>query len=215
MKDELYKTLGETKCHELTMKSWSLWEMLELSESRKSTQVGGAVLEGIAKDFIREFLPAGIGLKSGLIFDPETRRMSPQIDAIIYRGAPLLEFTDVVVVEKGQVKAMVEVKSWIDTTAIFREKSGGSRDSNSGLASDFQRRRDFLPSGARYILFAFELYSASADAEVIERLKEVCHSYAIISRWTPKKEQKEGKEPWVYNFHSSVSRLIEWLRNLN
>ncbi len=189
--------------------------MLELSETRKSTQVGGAVPEGIAKDFIRELLPTGFGIKSGLVFDTETKKTSPQIDGIIYSGVPLLEYTDVVVVEKEQVKAMVEVKSWIDTTAIFGEKSGGSRDSNSGLASDFQRRRDFLPSGARYILFAFELYSASADAEVIERLKEVCHSYAIISRSTPKKEQKEGKEPWTYNFDNSVSRLIEWLRNLS
>jgi len=97
--EELYRTLGEAKCEELAKKSWSLWHMLELSETRKSAQVGGTVREGMARDFIKEFLPLGFGLKSGLIFDTNTKKMSPQIDAIIYKGAPLLEFTDVVVVE--------------------------------------------------------------------------------------------------------------------
>ncbi|GAG91542.1 unnamed protein product, partial [marine sediment metagenome] len=124
MENELYKTLGDAKCQELSKKSNTLWKMLELSESRKSTQIGGAVLEGIAKDFIREFLPAGFGLKSGLIFDAQNKRTSPQIDGIIYGGVALLEFSDVVVVEKEQVKAILEVKSWIDTPNIFGAKSG-------------------------------------------------------------------------------------------
>lgn len=85
--------------------------MLKLSETRKSSQVGGAVLEGIAKDFIREFLPAGFRLKSGLVFDAEKKKASPQCDAIIYKGVPLLDFADVVVMEKKQVKAIVEIKA--------------------------------------------------------------------------------------------------------
>jgi len=97
--EEPYRTLGEAKCEELAKKSWSLWHMLELSETRKSAQVGGVVLEGIAKDFIREFLPMGFGIKGGLVFDVESEKTSPQCDAIIYRGVPFLEFTDVVVVE--------------------------------------------------------------------------------------------------------------------
>ena len=52
--EELYRTLGYAKCVELSKKSNTLWEMLELSDTRKSTQIGGVVLEGIAKDFIRE-----------------------------------------------------------------------------------------------------------------------------------------------------------------
>jgi len=148
--EEVFEKLGKAKSHELTKKYDTLWEMLGRGGTRRSSQVGGAVLEGIARDFIREFFPAEFGLKSGLIFDPEAegKKMSPQIDAIIYKGTPLLEFTDVVVVEKELVKAIVEVKSWINTTVIFGEKSGSSRDLNSGLASDFQRRRDFLPSRA-------------------------------------------------------------------
>jgi len=97
--EELYRTLGYTKCVELSKKSSTLWEMLELSETRKSAQVGGTVREGMARDFIKEFLPLGFGLKSGLIFDTNTKKMSPQIDGIIYSGVPFLEFTDVVVVE--------------------------------------------------------------------------------------------------------------------
>jgi len=194
--EEIYRTLGEAKCEELAKKSWSLWHMLELSETRKSAQVGGAVLEGIAKDFIREFLPAGFGIKSGLVFDTETKNpMSPQIDGIIYSGAPLLEFTDVVVVEKEQVRAIMEIKSYINITNLFGKlKSDKSRDPNTYLADDFGRRRGFLPSGARYILFAFELSMELDDAKVIERLKEICNIYAIVLRWETKIEMKRGKK---------------------
>ncbi len=59
--EELYESLGKAKCQELDMKNESLWQMRGLSGTRKSTQVGGTVLEGIAKDFIREFLPGGFG----------------------------------------------------------------------------------------------------------------------------------------------------------
>ena len=215
MENELYKTLGDAKCQELSKKSNTLWKMLELSESRKSTQIGGAVLEGIAKDFIREFLPTGFGLKSGLIFDAQNRRTSPQIDGIIYGGVALLEFSDVVVVEKEQVKAILEVKSWLDTPDIFGVRSGKSRDSRTGLAYDFKRRTGFLPSGAKYILFTFELHSAYPDAQVTKRLGEICDFYAVILRREPMIERERGKEPWLYNFDNSVARLIEWLRNLS
>ena len=213
--EEFYRTLGKAKSGELTKKSESLWNMLVLSESRKSTQVGGAVLEGIAKDFIREFLPAGFGIKSGLVFDTQAKKMSPQIDGIIYRGVPLLEFTDVVVVEKEQVTAIVEVKSWIHATYLFGEKSGNYRDPNSGLAYDFKQRKDFLPAEARFMLFTFELHAGASDAEVTKRLKEVCDAYAVVIRREPKIEREQGKKDWEYNFDNSVSRLIEWLRNLS
>jgi len=213
--EELYKTLGDAKCQELSKKSNTLWEMLELSESRKNTQIGGAVLEGIAKDFIREFLPTGFGLKTGLVFDAQNKRTSPQIDGIIYGGVALLEFSDVVVVQKEQVKALLEVKSWLDTPNIFGLKSGKLRIANSGLGYDFNRRTDFLPPGAKYILFTFELHSAYPDAQVTKRLGEICDFYAVILRKEPMIERERGKEPRVYTFDNSVSRLIEWLRNLS
>lgn len=209
--EELYKALGYAKCVELSKKSRTFWEMLKLSESRKNAPVGGAVREGIAKDFIRELLPRGFGLKSGLIFDAKSKTISPQCDAIVYSGVPLLEFTDIVVVEKEQVKAAFEIKSWIDQPLIFGAKRQGTRNPNSRLAYGFKQMRNFLPAEARYILFAFSLSSSSPDAQVIERLKEVCDSYAIVLRWEPKREQK----PNIYNFDSSVSRLIKWLRNLS
>ncbi len=213
--EELYETLGYAKCVELSKKSRTFWEMLKLSDTRKNAPVGGAVREGIAKDFIRELLPPGFGLKSGLIFDATSKMISPQCDAIIYKGVPLLEFTDIVVVEKEQVKAIFEIKAYIDQTDIFGSKSGSTRNPNSGLALAFNKRKDFRPVAASYILFSFALHSGSTDAEVIKRLKEICDSYAIVLRWEPKIEQERGKEPAVYNFDNSVSRLIEWLRNLS
>ena len=177
--------------------------------------VRGAVFEGLARDFIREFLPVGFALKSGLIFDAKRKKTSPQCDAIIYKGVPLLEFTDVVVVEKEQVEAIVEIKGHIQRTEIFGRKSESTINPNTGLADDFRRRKDFLPEEAKYILLAFHLFSSSSDAEVIKRLKGVCDSYAVMIRWTPKKKQKEGEQRHNYNFDNSVSRLIEWLRNLS
>ena len=212
--EELYETLGYAKCAELTRKSRSLWDMLKLADTPKNAPVGGAMREGLARDFIRELLPAGFGLKSGLIFDAENKKASPQCDAIIYKGVPLLEFTDVVVVEKEQVKAIVEIKSFIDQTDIFGRKIQGTKDRkpNSGLSSAFRRRKEFLPAEAKYILFVFGLSSSSTDDEVIKRLNNrICDIYAIILRWEPKREQK----PNIYNFDNSVSRLIEWLRNLS
>jgi len=217
--EELYRTLGEAKCQELRKKELTLWQILELSkEGRKSTQVGGAVLEGIARDFIREFLPAGFGIKSGLVFDTQAKKMSPQIDGIIYSGVPLLEFTDVVVVEQEQVKAIVEIKSWIDTTAIFGDlinRETGNRDPYTELFKTFQKRKVFIPPNGKFILFAFNLNSGSSDAEVIERLKEVCDFYAIVTREKRKIDRERDKETWDYNFDNSVSRLIKWLRNLS
>ena len=215
MKKEMYKTLGEAKSEELAKKSWGLWTMLDLSKNRKSAQVRGVVLEGIAKDFIREFLPAGFGLKSGLIFDSENKAISPQIDAIIYKGVPLLEYTDVVVVEKEQVKAIIEIKSYIDHTDIFGSKSGNTRNPDSGLAADFKQRNNFLPTDAISILFTFELHSSSSDDEVLQRLRQICDRFAAVIRREPLIERRRGKEPRRTNFNDSVSELIEWLRNLS
>jgi len=214
--EEIYRTLGEAKCMEPSRKSRTFWDMLKLADTPKNAPVGGVVREGIAKDFIKEFLPVGFGLKSGLVFDAKEKKISPQCDAIIYKGVPFLEFTDVVVVEKEQVKAIFEIKSWIGQGDIFGRKIKGTKDRkpNSGLAYGFKQRRIILSAEAKCILFAFSLRSRSPDAEVIERLNEICDSYgsyAVILRWEPKKEQK----PNIYNFDNSVSRLIEWLRNLN
>jgi len=213
--EDFYKKLGGAKCQELIAKSDSFWQMSALSKTRKSGQAYGTVLEGIAKEFIREFLPPRFGIKSGLVFDTANKKMSPQIDGIIYSGVPLLEFTDVVVVEKEQVRAIVEVKSWIGKPKLFGEKTGNSRDSSSGLADDFERRRVFLPSGARYMLFAFELSMESTKVEILERLKRVCNYYAVVLRHKSKIERERGKENWEYNFNNSVSELIKWLRNLS
>ena len=110
---------------------------------------------------------------------------------------PLLGFTDVAIIEKEQVKAIVEVKSSIHTPTIFGDiinKETGTRDLDSSLASDFERRKNFLPLGASHTLFTFGLYSGYSDTEVITRLKEVYGSYAIIFRKEPKIERDRGKE---------------------
>lgn len=214
MEEGLYRTLGEAKCEELAKQSWSFWHLYELCEGRKSAQIGGVVREGIARDFVREFLPPGFGLKSGLIFDAEIKRMSPQIDAIVYRGVPLLEFTDAIVAEKQQVKAIFEIKTWIDQKDIFGSRSKGGRNPDTGLISSFKSRKHFLPADGKYVLFTFELHSAASDKEVLERLKDICDFYAVVIRKEPVIEQKAGKKPREPNFDGSVGRLIEWLRNL-
>lgn len=201
---ELYETLGEAKSEELAKKSWSLWHLLELGEGRKSAQVGGIAREGIARDFIREFLPPRFGLKAGLVFDAQSKKMSPQVDAIIYQGAPLLNFTDVAVVEKKQVRAIFEIKSFVNQQDIFGSKTAGRRNPNTCLASAFGARKDFLPPEGSYVLFTFELWSSSPDDQVIGRLKQICDLYAVVIRREPSIERKAGKDARVTNFDGSI-----------
>lgn len=213
--EEVYDRLGNAKSHELAMKSYGVWSMLGLGERIRNAQVRGVVQESIARDFIREFLPPGLGIKSGLVFDAAKKKMSPQIDAIIYRGVPLLEFTDAVVVQKEQVKAVFEIKTFIAHTAIFGRKTpSGRKNPDTGLAREFRQRKDFLPEGAKYILFAFELRSGSEDSEILERMKAICDCYGILIRRASKTAKKAGKES-QYNFDKSVSKLIKWLRDLS
>lgn len=217
MVKELYKTLGLAKCEELAKKSWGIWTLLGLSKSRKSSQVLGVVIEGIVKEFIREFLPDKFGLKSGLIFDNETNEISPQIDAIIYEGVPLSSYYDIAIVEKSQVKAAVEIKSVITQTDIFgsKTKDGNSRNPESGLYDQLARIKRFLPEEAVSIVFTSELHSAVSDEEVIHRLNEICDRFGAVIRREPLIERKKGKADRVTDFNDSVSELIEWLRNLS
>ncbi len=216
MVDEMYKTLGLAKCEELAKKSWGIWALLDLGNTRKSSQVLGVVIEGITKDFIRGFLPTELKLKSGLIFDNEKREVSPQIDAIIYKGVPLLDYMDTAVVEKGQVKAILEIKSVITQRDIFGSKrvSTDRRNPESGLYTQFSRIKQFLPRNAASILFTFELHSATSDRDVIRRLGEICDRFAVVIRREPVIERKIGKPDRVTDFDDSVSGLIEWLRNI-
>ncbi len=216
MKKELYKTLGGAKCQELYAKYQGFWNMLELGKGRKSALLRGRVQEGTAKDFIREFLPPGLNINNGLIFDSLEGKMSPQCDAIIYSGVPLWQSGDVVIVEKAQVKAIFEVKSFIDTPDIFGEMEKGAkvRDPDTRLGADFQQKKFYLPQGAKYILFAFELWSGATDDEIRRRLKEICDLYAIVVRQESRAEQKKGKRKKETDFNDSVSGLIEWLRGI-
>jgi len=213
---ELYTTLGDAKSREVFRKYMTLSNLYEMAKHRtRNPQVAGKVYEGIAKDFIREFLPPGFRMKGGLIFDVEKKKLSPEIDAIIYRGVPFLEFTDAVIAEQKQVEAILEIKSWIGTADIFGDinKKSGNRDPSSQLFSKFEDRRDFIQPTAKYILFAFALGSNEQNDKVINRLEHICDMYAIVGR-------KKIGHPWKndndfeFNFKESVSELIKYLRNL-
>jgi hypothetical protein len=52
-----YRNLGEAKSRELYQKYSALWSIYDISHvGGRSRQVGGIVPEGIARDFIRDFL---------------------------------------------------------------------------------------------------------------------------------------------------------------
>ena len=217
MESELYKNLGEAKSREVFRKYMTLSNLYEMAKHRtRNPQVAGKVYEGIAKDFISEFLPTGLRIKGGLIFDVENKKLSPEIDAIIYRGAPFLEFTDAVIAEQKQVEAILEIKSWIGKADIFGEvdKKSGYRDINSRLLNKFEERRGFIQPTAKYILFAFALGANEQDYAVINRLERICNVYAIVAR-------KKVGHPWrsdadfEFNFNDSVSGLIKYLRGLS
>ncbi|TET41304.1 MAG: hypothetical protein E3J66_05510 [Dehalococcoidia bacterium] len=217
MEEELYKTLGEAKSREVFRKHVTLSNLYDMAKSgTRNPQVAGKVYEGIAKDFIREFLPPGFRIKGGLIFDVEEKECSPEIDAIIYSGVPLLEFTDAAITEKKQVEAILEIKGWIGTPDIFgtKNKASGDRNLNSELSSTYKDRRRFIQPSAKYILFVFALGSDEQDDKVINRLKEISDTYAIVAR----KKIGQGWESdanFEFDFNESISGLIKYLRNLS
>jgi hypothetical protein len=190
--------------------------MYETARAGRSRTIAGIVPEGIARDFIREFLPTHLKVKNGLIFDRDTQEFSPQIDAIIYQASPLLEYTDIVIVEKERVKGIFEIKSWIAKNDIFGKliKETGRRDPETGLIKDYKKRKRFLSTEAPYILFVFELGCKSSNNEIISRLKQICDMYAVVGKCVPRTERVSGQEKIIYNFDHSISKLIMWLRGL-
>jgi hypothetical protein len=213
--NKFYDELGLAKSRELYEKYNTLSSIYNISKvGTRSRQIGGMVPEGIAKDFAREFMPARFKIKSGIIFDQGTTKLSPQIDAIIYEGVPLLDYTDVTIVEKENVKGIFEVKGWVAENDIFGQKTKRGRNPKTGLSQQYSALKPFLPPKSPYTLFVFSLSSASPTNTVINRLKQISDMYAIIGREVPRTERKVLQENTMYNLDNSVSKLIEWLRNL-
>jgi hypothetical protein len=133
-----------------------------------------------------------------------------------------LEYTDVAVVEKEKVRGVLEVKGWIAENDIFGRKVSEDetaiavrgRNPRTGLFEHYDKVKKFLLPKAPYILFTFILGSASSDNDVINRLKQISDMYAVISRNVPRNQRKILQRDRIYNFDNSVSKLIEWLRNL-
>ena len=218
--NEFFSNLGMAKCRELYEKYNTLLNFYGLSEEGRSKSVSGRIAEAIAKDFIREFLEAKFKVKSGLIYDKG--KLSPQIDVIIYEGIPLLEYTDIAIVENKNVKGVFEIKGWIAENDIFgRIATAGEstiavkgRNPQTGLFEHYDKVKKFLSGETPYVLFTFSLSSASPDVDVIGRLKQISDMYAIISRVVPRNQRKNIPEGRIYNFDDSLSKLIKWLRNL-
>jgi len=126
----------------------------------------------------------------------------------------LLDYTDVAIVQKKNVKEIFEIKGWIAENDIFGQKTNSGRNPKTGLIQQYSRLKPFLPPTSPYILFAFSLISASPTNAVINRLKKISDMYAIIAREVPRKERPTLQEDVIYNLDNSVSKLIEWLRNL-
>ena len=199
------KKLGEGKSRVLSEGYYILLDVIEAGQ--RNRLISGIVAEGAAKEFIAEFLPDKVKLKNGLIFDPVTKTVSPQIDAIIYEGVPLLQYPDVAIVEKDQVKAVFEIKSWIAKNDIFgQKKKGNTRNAATGLYDCYIQRKKFLPPSSPYILFTFDVSCKEKDHILVKRLKQISDMHAIVAR-------ENGRET-VYDFDDSISRLIDWLRRL-
>lgn len=208
------------KSRELYEKYYTLLDFYGISEEGRSKSVSGRIGEAIAKDFIREFLATKFKVKSGLVYDKG--KLSPQIDAIIYENIPLLEYTDIAIVENKDVKGVFEVKGWIAENDIFgriatpKESAIAIRGRNpqTGLFEHYSKVKKFLLPEIPYVLFTFSLSSASPDSDVVSRLKQISDMCAIISRVVPRHQRKIIQENTLYNFDHSLSELIKWLRNL-
>jgi hypothetical protein len=211
---ELYETLAVAKARELMFKSWGLYHLNELKANPSNKLIGGVIREGIVRDFIRDYLPTEFRVKSGLVLDGLSRTMSPQADAIIYVGTPLLDYTDAAIVEKDQVRGIIEIKSYVAQNQLFGTRNEGVRNAGTGLISSYRSMKPFLPTGAKYVLFTFELLSSADNDQLLARLSQICDDFAAVLRPQRRRKGAEELERGNPNFDNSIGRMIHWLRTL-
>ena len=121
-KIKYYPRVGHSKAKELYVKNEATLRVL--TKDNKQTEVRDVIQEGIVREFIGQFIPKGYGVGRGFVYDPDTKKHSPETDAILYTGPPLMEFGDIVVTEKSQTKLMVEVKIIDEPFDVDRGKVG-------------------------------------------------------------------------------------------
>lgn len=201
---EFHKRLGDVKTKDLIGRSNSLYDFFRSGERHKG--ISGVVREAIIMEFITEYLAPEFSVARGLVYYDYDGTYSPEIDAIIYQNAPLMTFGNVVIVDNKQVKLLIEVKSWTDTTQLFGEKNEktGKRNKQTGLWKAYEDRKRF----GSYVLVIFSLLvGPKEDTEVWKRLEEVSDLPVILSRKIGRNEQ--------LNVKGTMSNFIWVLQNLN
>jgi hypothetical protein len=103
-------------------------EMKWIEEFVSHASSVGNYYEGITRDMLAEFLPSGVRVGTGFIFDSLRRRCSPQLDILIYsdlKESPIYRRGEFVIVQPASVVGICEVKKtlrsadlsdWIDKT---------------------------------------------------------------------------------------------------
>jgi hypothetical protein len=216
-KIKYYPRVGHSKARELYVKNEATLRVLTKERTKK--EVRDVVQEGIVREFMEQFIPRGWEVGRGFVYDPDTKKHSPEIDAILYTGPPLMEFGDVVVTEKSQTKLMVEVKSWAKLADLFgkplkdrkgktRKKDDGTilRDPNTDFQTFYRERSSF---GEKYVLFIFSLEVSKKipDQMIWNSMNKLSDMWVVVWR-------KSGKKK-LFDYGNSVSKFIEQLRTLN
>jgi len=90
----------------------------------------GAFYEMILKKFVRDFVPNKYKIGTGFVMDIENKRLSRQIDILIYENdafPPIYQHEDLVIVESSAVYAAIEVKAHANKDTIKMAKENMQR----------------------------------------------------------------------------------------
>lgn len=216
-KIKYYPRVGHSKAKELYVKNEATLRVLTKDSTQK--EVRDVVQEGIVREFIGQFIPRGYEVGRGFVYDPSTKKHSPEIDAILYTGPPLMEFGDIVVTEKSQTKLMVEVKSWAKLADLFgkplKDKKGKARKTKDGTVlrdpnTDFQTfYRERNPFGDKYALFIFSLEVSKKipDEMIWSSMNKLSDIWVVVWRKSGKKKS--------FDYGNSVSKFIEQLKRID
>ncbi|UCF08555.1 MAG: hypothetical protein JSW28_02375 [Thermoplasmata archaeon] len=214
-KIKYHPRVGHSKTKELYVKNTTALRLLEIDGPQKG--VRDLVQGGIVREFIEQYLPKGCEVGRGFVYDLRMKKHSPEIDAIVYKGPPLIRYGDFVITDKGQTLLMVEVKHMARKGDIFgkslKDRKGKTlkgkdgaplRDSKTDFQVLYRERRNF---GYQYVLFVFamEISQKIPDEDIKKGFYKMSDIWVVVWR-------KKGKKK-SFDYENSVSKFIETLRN--
>ena len=213
---KIHPRIGRSKARELYIKYQA--PMRVLTKGKQQKELRSLIQKGIVREFLGQYIPRDYNVAWGIVYDTAGKKHSSEIDGIVYRWPPVLDFADIVVTDKKRTKLVVMVKGNVKTNDLLgtplKDKKGKPRkdkqgtplrDSKTELLSMYNENRDF---GKKYVLFIFSLEVSKKipDSDIQHRLNELSDIWVVV--W------KKDKKGMSFDYGNSVSLFMERMKTL-